>query len=104
MAWPKHATLEGARSRSEKRASRHAAVLPVIALLLKQGRKPEAIARQLDDLAPARAYQNSGKWSRVQVRRIIRRWCDDNGVDLQPKPYSREWDYERFVRAFEGVE
>lgn len=33
--WSEHARLEAARSRREKRASRHAAALPSIVLLLK---------------------------------------------------------------------
>ena len=94
--------LEVARSRREKRASRHAAALPSIVLLLKARLRPEGIAKRLGELAVP-SPSGTAPWSRLAVRRIIKRWCDDNGVDLQPKPHSREWDYERFVRAYEGM-
>ena len=103
MTWSEHARLEAERARREKRASRQAAALPLVVLLLKADLRPQAIARRLDELAVP-SPSGTAPWSRLAVRRIIRRWCDDNGVNLQPQPYSREWDYERFVRAFEGVE
>ena len=79
-----------------------AAALPSIVLLLKARLQPEGITKHLGELAVP-SPSGTAPWSRLAVRRIIKRWCDGNGGELQPKPHSREWDYERFVRAYEGT-